>query len=106
MPSIEPDDYRIFMACRLPNLQFPQRGERFMLFRNKCSACDYWTVFELKVDDDKAVKICTHCQTQEEIPWDSAAETLIKDGERDIRLLEGQFPVLAQLKNRGDHVRL
>jgi hypothetical protein len=76
-----------------------------MLFRNKCSACDYWTVFEVKVADEKALKTCTHCQNQEEITWDGAAETLIKDGERDIRLLERHFPVLAQLKNRGDHVR-
>ncbi len=77
-----------------------------MLFRNKCNACDYWTVFELKIVDDKAMKTCTHCKEQEQIAWDSAAETLIKDGERDIRLLERQFPILAQLRDRGDHIRL
>jgi hypothetical protein len=88
------------------DLQFSERGEGFMLFRNKCKACDYWTVFELKVVDDKAMKTCTHCQDQENIPWDNAAETLIRDGERDIRLLERQFPTLAQLRDRGDHVKL
>lgn len=76
-----------------------------MLFRNKCKACDYWTVFELKVTGDTAVKICTHCQDATEIAWDSSAETLIRDGEKDIRALVGHFPALADLKNRGDHVR-
>ena len=77
-----------------------------MLFRNKCDACDHWTVFELKVTDDKGKKTCTHCQEQKEVTWDTAAETLIKDGERDVRVLERQFPLLARLRERGDHVKL
>ncbi len=76
-----------------------------MLFRNKCDACNYWTVFELKVNGETALKTCTHCQDQIEVTWDSNAETLIRDGEKDIRALEGHFPVLVNLKNRGDHVR-
>ncbi len=77
-----------------------------MLFRNKCTQCDYWTVFELKVNNDKALKICTHCQHREEIDWDSKSEILISDGEKDVRALQGHFPALGQLKNRGDHIRL
>jgi len=77
-----------------------------MIFRNKCNACDYWTVFDLQVTDDTAVKTCTNCQDSTEIVWDSSAEILIRDGEKDIRALEGHFPALANLKNRGDHVRL
>ena len=76
-----------------------------MIFRNKCKACDYWTVFDLQVNGDTAVTTCTHCQDSAEIVWDSSAETLISDGEKDIRALEGHFPVLVNLKNRGDHVR-
>jgi hypothetical protein len=76
-----------------------------MIFRNKCKACDYWTVFDLQVNGDKAVKTCTHCQDSTEIVWDSNAETLINDGEKDVRALEGHFPALAGLKNRGDYVR-
>ncbi|MEZ4599337.1 MAG: hypothetical protein R2940_06070 [Syntrophotaleaceae bacterium] len=77
-----------------------------MLFRNKCGACDHWTVFELKVSDDRAKKTCTHCNDQEDIPWDDTSQTLIRDGERDIRALERHFPVLARLRERGDHVKL
>lgn len=76
-----------------------------MIFRNKCKACDYWTVFDLQVDGDKAVRTCTHCQDSSEIVWGSSAETLISDGEKDVRALEAHFPALAGLKNRGDHVR-
>jgi hypothetical protein len=76
-----------------------------MIFRNKCKACDYWTVFDLQVTGDTAVKTCTHCQDSAEIVWDTSAEILISDGEKDIRALEGHFPALVGLKNRGDHVR-
>jgi hypothetical protein len=31
---------------------------------------------------------------------------LIRDGEKDVRVLEGHFPALVNLKNRGDHVRI
>ena len=77
-----------------------------MLYRNKCNACNYWTVFEMKISEDKGTRICTHCQDQEEVTWDESMATLIKDGERDIKVLERQFPVLTRLRERGDHVRL
>ena len=76
-----------------------------MLFRNKCAACDYWTIFELKIDGERADQTCTHCQATAQIDWNSQAETLIRDGERDIQSLERHFPVLGQLKARGDHIR-
>jgi len=77
-----------------------------MLYRNKCNACNYWTVFEMKITEDKGTRTCTHCQDQEEVTWDESMATLIKDGERDIKVLERQFPVLARLRERGDHVQL
>lgn len=76
-----------------------------MLFRNKCSACDFWTIFELKTDGDNALKICTHCNDQIEVANDGQLVTCIRDGENDVKALEGHFPVLSQLKNRGDHVK-
>lgn len=76
-----------------------------MLFRNKCSACDFWTIFELKTEGDNALKICTHCMDQTSVPNDGQLETCIRDGEKDVKALEGHFPILSQLKNRGDHVK-
>ncbi|ABA89006.1 hypothetical protein Pcar_1763 [Syntrophotalea carbinolica DSM 2380] len=76
-----------------------------MLFRNKCTACDFWTIFELKTEGDKSFQVCTHCMDQNEVANDGQMETRIRDGEKDVKALEGHFPVLAQLKNRGDHVK-
>lgn len=76
-----------------------------MLFRNKCAACDYWTIFELKTEDSTTVEVCTHCHAQTEVADDGQIESRIRDGERDVKALEGHFPVLSQLKDRGDHVK-
>jgi hypothetical protein len=76
-----------------------------MLFRNKCNACDFWTIFELKKEGGKAFKVCTHCMEQIEVANDGQLEAHIRDGEKDVAALEGHFPVLSQLKNRGDHVK-
>jgi hypothetical protein len=77
-----------------------------VLFRNKCSACDHWTIFELKVEGEEAFKICTHCQDQTKVPYDSQVELNIRDGENVVKLLEKDFPDLALLKKAGDYVKL
>ena len=66
---------------------------------------DFWTIFELKIEGDNALKICTHCMDQTEVTNDGRLETSIRDGENDVKALEGHFPALSQLKNRGDHVK-
>lgn len=76
-----------------------------MLYRNKCAACDYWTIFELKKEEDTTFEVCTHCDARTAVEDDSQIESRIRDGERDVQALEGHFPVLSQLKNPGDHVR-
>lgn len=76
-----------------------------MLYRNKCAACDYWTIFELKTEADGTYEVCTHCDARAEVANEGQVESRIRDGERDVQALEGHFPVLAQLKNRGDHVK-
>jgi hypothetical protein len=77
-----------------------------VLFRNKCSACDYWTIFELKIEGEEALKICTHCQDQTRVPSVSQLELKVRDGEKDVKVLEKHFPALAKLKKPGDHVKI
>jgi hypothetical protein len=43
---------------------------------------------------------------QTEVVNDGQLEVRIRDGENDVKALEGHFPALSQLKNRGDHVKL
>lgn len=77
-----------------------------MLFRNKCTACDFWTIFELKTEGEKAFQVCTHCMAQTAVANDSQLEARIRDGEKDVQALAGHFPTLSRLQERGDHVKL
>lgn len=79
--------------------------ESGMLFRNKCTACDYWTIFELKTEGDSAFQVCTHCEEQTALANNGQLEARIRDGEKDVMALESHFPVLSRLKDRGDHVK-
>jgi hypothetical protein len=77
-----------------------------MLFRNKCEACGFWTVFRVTVRYFKAHETCTYCGCETTIRWNGEAKDLVCRNEKLLTDLESICTELQLLKKPGDHVRL
>jgi hypothetical protein len=83
-----------------------ERAVEPVLHRQKCSACDYYTIYRAIPAGASATDTCTHCDHQLAIPWHGESKSSFKSFERFLRDLEGIYPELQQLKNPGDHILL
>lgn len=76
------------------------------LHRQKCPGCGFYTVYEVFPQGDKAIDTCTHCGHQMQILWHHEIKAVFRNSEKFFRNMEEIYPELAQLKNRGDHIKL
>lgn len=74
--------------------------------RQKCPACDYYTVYKAIPAGDKALDTCTHCGHQVAIVWHKEIKAVFKNTEKFLRNMEEMCPELKLLKNPGDHIKL
>lgn len=77
-----------------------------VLHRQKCPACEYYTVYQAIPAGDKALDTCTHCGHQVGIMWHHEIRSVFKNTEKFLRNLEDIYPELKDLKNPGDHIKL
>jgi hypothetical protein len=83
-----------------------KREVKPILHRQKCSKCEFYTVYQTVPVGEKAISTCTHCQHMMEIPWDHEIKAAFKNKEKFLQGLEEFYPELKDLKNPGDHISL
>lgn len=83
-----------------------KRETKPLLHRQKCSACDYYTLYRAIPAGEKATDTCTHCGHQVTLAWDNEIRATIKNTEKILTDLEEIYPEIKDLKEPGDHIRL
>ncbi|MDO3378970.1 hypothetical protein [Geoalkalibacter halelectricus] len=83
-----------------------KRETKPILHRQKCAACNYYTLYQALPAGDQATDTCTHCGHQVTLAWDDGIKAAIKNTERMLKDLEEIYPELKALKAPGDHIRL
>lgn len=83
-----------------------KREAKPVLHRQKCQACQFYTVYRAEPSGDKALDTCTSCGHQIEIAWNAEIKAILKNTEKMLKDLEDIYPELKELKEPGDSIQL
>lgn len=78
-----------------------------MYIRKNCPTCGCWAVFEFSIFCHRASETCMHCgYSMKNLAWDREARKLFEDNTKFFEELSEKYPLLKDLKEPGDHVKI